>query len=178
MINIKGNRICLRTFTREEYHQFWQSYIPDPIMDPNPYIYNKEKVDIGYDSITKKESWYPRVGIFLSDETLIGELSFKRIDHGKSQCELGIALVNDKYKGLGYGTEAVEMAIDYVFNTLKLKYIYADTMGSNFRMQRILNRFGFEFINREEHCYDMHDRWEDKLNYMLRNPNKFYSFCN
>jgi RimJ/RimL family protein N-acetyltransferase len=172
MINIKGNRIFLRTFTREEYHQFWQSYIPDPIMDPDPYIYVKEKVDIKYDIITEKESWYPRVGIFLSDETLIGELSFKRINHEKSQCELGIALVNDKYKGLGYGTEAVEMAIDYVFNVLKLNYIYANTMGSNFKMQRIFNKFGFEFINREEQRYDMHDRWEDKLNYVLQSPNR------
>ena len=171
MINIKGNRICLRTFTREEYHQFWQSYIPDPIRDPDPYVYNKEEVDIRYDSITEKESWYPRVGIFLFDETLVGELSFKRINHEKNQCELGIALVNNKYKGLGYGTEAVEIAIDYVFNTLKLKYIYADTMGSNFKMQRIFDKFGFEFINREEQRYDMHDRWEDKLNYVLQNPN-------
>lgn len=171
MINIKGNRISLRTFTREEYHQFWKSYIPDPIMDPNPYIYNKEKVDIGYDSIIEKESWYPRVGILLSNEILIGQLSFKRINYEKSQCELGITLVNDKYKGLGYGTEAVEMAIDYVFNVLELNFIYADTMGSNHRMQRIFNKFGFEFINRKENYYDMNDRWEDKLNYMLRNPN-------
>lgn len=169
MINIKGNRICLRTFTREEYHQFWESYIPDPVMDPNPYTYDKEKVNIRYDSIVEKDSCYPRVGIFLSDETLIGELSFKRINREKSQCELGIALVNDKFKGLGYGTEAIEMAINYVFNTLQLNYIYADTMGSNFKMQKIFNKLGFEFINIEEHCYDMHDRWEDKLSYMLKN---------
>lgn len=172
MISIKGNRIFLRTFTREEYHQLWQSYIPDPIMDPDPYVYNKEKVDIEYAIVTEKESWYPRVGIFLLDKTVIGELSFKRINHEKSQCELGIALVNDKYKGLGYGTEAVEIAIDYVFNVLKLKYIYADTMGSNFKMQRIFYKFGFKLINREDHRYDMHNRWEDKLNYVLQNTNR------
>jgi RimJ/RimL family protein N-acetyltransferase len=44
----------------------------------------------------------------LLDETPIGELSFKRINHQKSQCELGIALANDNYKGFGYGIEAVE----------------------------------------------------------------------
>jgi len=43
-------------------------------------------------------------------------------------------------------------------------------MGSNKRMKSIFDKFGFEFINREEHFYDMHDRWEDKLNYILRNP--------
>ena len=93
MINIQGNRICLRTFKREEYHQYWKFYVPD----------------------------------------------------------------------------LIELAINYVFNTLKLKKIYADTMGSNLKMQRIFDKFGFEFINREEHFYDMHDRWEDKLNYGLIN---------
>ncbi|MTI49934.1 GNAT family N-acetyltransferase [Sporosalibacterium faouarense] len=171
MISIQGDRICLRTFTREEYHEFYKSYIADPIMDPDSYSYDKEKVDKNYDIITEKESWYPRVGIFLSDATPIGELSFKRVSFEKSQCELGIVLANDEYKGMGYGTEAIKIAIDYVFNTLKLKYIYADTMGSNTKMQRIFNRLGFEFLNREKNCYDMHDRREDKLNYMLKNPN-------
>lgn len=171
MISIKGDNICLRTFTREEYHEYWKSYVADSVMDPNPYFYDKKRVDKGYDCISEKESWYPRVGIFLSDEMPIGELSFKRINHEKSQCELGIVFANDNYKGLGYGTEAVELAIDYVFNILKLKYIYADTMGSNLKMQRIFEKFGFEVVSREEHCYDMHDRWEDKLSYIHNNPN-------
>lgn len=96
MISIQGDKICLRTFTREEYHRFWKSYIAYSVMDPNHYVYEKERVDKNYDIITKKESWYTRVGIFLSDETPIGELSFKRINHEKSQCELGIVLANDE----------------------------------------------------------------------------------
>lgn len=70
----------------------------------------------------------------MDDGNPIGELSFKRINREKNQCEFGIVLANDNYKGLGYGTEAIKLAIDYVFNTLKLKYIYADTMGSNFKI--------------------------------------------
>ncbi len=169
MINIQGENISLRTCTREEYHRIWKAYVADPIMDPDFYFYDEKTVDKMYDSIVKKEAWYPRVGIFLSQVTTIGEVSFKRIDYEKSRCELGIALVNDNYKGLGYGTEAVKLAIDYAFNTLKLKYIFTDTMGSNIAMQKIFNKFGFEFINKAEHFYDMHDRWEDKLEYVLRN---------
>ncbi|QAT39692.1 GNAT family N-acetyltransferase [Clostridium sp. JN-9] len=172
MIKIQGNRIYLRTFKREEYHRYWKSYVPDTIMDPDTYVYDREKVDKNYDSITEKELWYPRVGIFLPEGTPIGILSFKRINYEKSQCELGIALANDNYKGFGYGTEAIELAINYVFNTLKLKKIYADTMGSNLKMRRIFDKFGFEFINKEEHFYDMHDRWEDKLNYVLINQER------
>lgn len=172
MINIQGNNIYLKTFLREEYHRYWKSYVADPVMDSNSYVYDEEKVDKKYEEITEKESWYPRAGIFLYDGTPIGEISLKRLDYNKGRCELGIAIVNDNYKGLGYGTEAVELAIDYIFNTLKLKYIYADTMGSNIRMQKIFERLGFEFVNCDERFYDMHDRWEDKMNYVLTDPNK------
>lgn len=170
MINIQGHKIYMRTFTKEEYHQYWKSYIADPIMDPDRYIYEKEKVDKRYNAMTERAYWYPTVGIFLPDNTPIGALSFKRINYEKSQCELGLVLVNNKYKSLGYGTEAVKLAIEYVFNILELNTIYADTMGSNVKMQRIFDKYGFEFIDKEENRYDMHDRWEDKLNYKLKNP--------
>jgi len=42
-------------------------------------------------------------------------------------------------------------------------------MGSNLKIQRIFNNFGFKFINKEEQFYNMNDRWEDKLNYILTN---------
>ncbi|MCB2290899.1 GNAT family N-acetyltransferase [Clostridium sp. CS001] len=166
MISIEGTRINLRTFTREEYHKYWKSYVADSVMDPTAYVYDEKRVDKNYDSITEKESWYPRVGIFLPSEFPIGELSFKRINHEKSQCELGIVLANDNYKGLGYGTEAVELAVDYIFNSLNLNYIYADTMGSNLKMQGILKRLGFKLVSKENQYYNMQDRWEDKLNFI------------
>lgn len=169
MINVQGDNICLRSFTRKEYHQLWRSYVADFVMDPNPYLYNEEKVNIRFDSIIRNESLYPRLGIFLLNETVIGEISIKRIDYDKGKCEIGIFIANDNYKGLGYGTKAIKLAINYIFNTLKLKNIYADTMGSNLKMQSILNNFGFKFINKEEQFYNMNDRWEDKLNYVLTN---------
>lgn len=44
-------------------------------------------------------------------------------------------------------------------------------MGSNYIMKSIFEKFGFELVTIEEHYYDMHDSWEDKLKYLLRNPN-------
>jgi RimJ/RimL family protein N-acetyltransferase len=52
------------------------------------------------------------------------------------------------------------------------KYIYADTMGSNHKMQRILQNFGFELLGTDSGCYSMGQRKEDRLNYLLTNPMK------
>lgn len=165
-ITITNGHITLRNMTRKEYHQVRQKYVADPMMDPTPYVYDKDKVNEKYDIICARESWYPCVGIFLQNDEIIGEISFKRIDKQKSRCELGIALANDQYKGKGYGSEAFMLALTYARDTLCLENIYADTMGSNTRMQHVLDALGFYCFRRIEECYDMKDRWEDRLDYV------------
>lgn len=43
-------------------------------------------------------------------------------------------------------------------------------MESNIKMQKIFNKLAFRFLNKEEHIYDMKDRWEDKLYFLLEKP--------
>lgn len=168
MIQIKGPRVTLRTMTRAEYHAGRKKYVADPIMDPNPYVYDAERTDAAFDVILSRGESYPITGIFLENGEQIGVLSFKRIDKEKSRCELGIMLYNDTYKGKGYGREAFAVALTYAFDVLGLDAVYADTMGTNVRMQRILERLGFQCYLRLQDCYDMVDRWEDRLDYVVR----------
>lgn len=171
-MEVIGDKIDLRSFTRENWHQFWMNYVADPVMDPNEYIYDSDQVDIKFNRSIERESWYPDIGIFLKNGEPIGNMNLKRIDYEQSKCELGIILVNDSVKGKGYGSEAVSLLINYTFNNLGLNKIYADTMGSNIKMQKIFSKLGFRFIDRVEHCYDMNGRWEDKLNYVLERKNR------
>lgn len=162
-----GKSIELRSFTRENWHEFWRRYVADPIMDPNPYNYVKERVEESFNKNIERDSWYPSFGIFLKNGNPIGLMSLKRIDYEKSRCELSIILVDNSVKGKGYGTEAVSLLINYAFNDLGLNRIYADTMGTNYSMQRIFKKMGFQLIEKIESYYDMKNRWEDKLDYIL-----------
>lgn len=168
MICIHGKRLILRAMTREEYHAFQRGYVPDPAMDPDPYRYDAQRVDARYDLLLSREAWYPELGIFRKDGAQIGLLAIKRIDREASRCELGLVLQSDRYKEKGYGGEAFSLALDYAFETLGLQTVYADTMDSNIRMRRILEKLGFECFLRLEGCYDMRGRWEDRLDYRLR----------
>lgn len=166
---ITGETVSLRQFTRENYHEFQKKYVSDPIMDNTNYQYDFDVVEGEYDRIIERFSWYKRVGIFLNlDESVIGTVSFKRIDFDKRQCEIGITLANDSYKAQGYGTEAFQLALKYATQELKLTTILADTMGTNVRMQKIFDRMKFELISRESEHYNMGDRLEDRLNYVYR----------
>ena len=167
MIEIRGKRLTLRTMTRAEYHQSRRRYTPDPLMDPDPYQYNPVRADQAFDLLCTRENVYPHVGIFLPDGPIIGCLCFKRIDRDRGRCEVGIALDQDVHKGQGYGSEAFALAIDYAFDTLNMARVYADTMGSNVRMRRIMERQGFRCYSRLQNAYDMRGRWEDRLDYVL-----------
>ena len=72
--------ITLRPFTREEYHDFWRRYVPDPIMDSRPYRYQQEHVDCSFRYDQTRRDWYPVFGIFTEDGAAVGSLSLKRID--------------------------------------------------------------------------------------------------
>lgn len=159
--------IMLRPFTREEYHDFYRRYRPDPIMDPRPYRYSREHVDRCYDYDLSRADWSPTFGIFNEESVAVGTLSLKRIDRAKNCCEIGIVMANDRCKNRGYGTEAMRQAIVMAREAYGLRTILADTMGSNLRMQHILEKLGFRLTERIPHVYDMQDRWEDRLNYAL-----------
>ena len=160
--------ITLRPFTREEYHAFYRSYEPDPVMDPNPYRYSAEHVDRCFDFDNSRKDWYPVFGIFNEDDVPVGTLALKRIDTLYKRCELGLMMANDQHKNRGYGTEAIRQAIAMARQQYGLETMLADTMGSNLRMQHILEKLGFILIERVENVYDMNGRKEDKLNYVLK----------
>lgn len=157
--------ITLRPFTREEYHAFFQAYEPDPVMDPHPYRYQFTHVDRSFDFDQARRDWYPTFGIF-ADDRPVGTLSLKRIDHIQHKCEIGLMMVNDTCKNRGYGTEAMRLGMELARQTYGVRHIWADTMGSNTRMQHILDKLGFRLVERIPQIYDMPGRKEDRLNYL------------
>lgn len=170
-MKIQGKRLLLRPMTRAEYHRVRSAYVSDPLVEAVPYVYAQDEADAAYGAIMARGDAFRMVGIFLNDAP-IGELAFKRIDREKGRCELGIALCSDAYKQHGYGTEAFSLALRYAFETLGMRAVYADTMASNVRMQRILERLGFRCFLRLNACYAMGDRWEDRLDYVAYRPER------
>ena len=160
------SNVVLRPFTREEYHDFYQRYEPDPLMDPNPYRYRCEYVDRCFDFEQTRMDWYPVFGIFDHTDQPVGSLAWKRIDTLYKRCELGIVMADDSCKNRGFGTEAIRQAIEMARERYGLEQMLADTTGSNLRMQHVLEKLGFTLVSRTAAFYDMKDRWEDRLDYI------------
>lgn len=80
----------------------------------------------------------------------IGELIFKNIDPFQQCCTMGIHLQNGSVKNKGYGTQAEILALQYAFCELNMNVVYADTIHKNKRSQHVLEKVGFQEMNRDD----------------------------
>ena len=153
-MEIKGQKIVLKTYTLEKCHEFFQNYETDRAMTYDNYIYDKQKVDCYYnDRVLDSSRKYFAI---CKDNRVIGEIKLKCIDLEKKCGTLSIALINDLVKGKGYGTEAEKLMIEYGVKELGLQIIYADAVHRNHRSVHILRKLGFK------HLYD-----DENLSYFI-----------
>lgn len=136
----------LRTFTEKEYHQFFREYESDPLMDPVPFVYNKEQISrsYAYNHGGFREN-YAHYGIFL-DGKPVGSFQLKRMDPVRKSCEFGIILKNDSVKNRGIGSEAIRQGLKTARDRFGMKTVIGDTMGRNKRMIHVFEKLGFTLI--------------------------------
>ena len=88
-------------------HAFFKHFTYDPLAlgeekIPN-YIYDQENVDQIYD---KQQNQGKHHFAIMYEGQVIGDIYLKQINYVSQTCEMGIHIVNDSYKGKGYGTQA------------------------------------------------------------------------
>ena len=148
--------ICLELMTREKMHTFFREFVYDPDTfvssgDIEPYSYDAVKADKFFEKHDRPDERHFAV---MLEDAVIGDLYLKQIDHRTKSCTLSIHLINDSVKNLGYGTTAERLAICYAFDELGLETVLADTLISNQRSRRVLEKVGFVIISMDEsRCY-------------------------
>lgn len=81
--------------------------------------------------------------ISLTDtKTLVGTICLFDFSVGKNSCEMGYELKTE-FQGQGLMKEAVQVIIDYAFQTLKVKKILACTHDGNQKSTTLLLKFNF-----------------------------------
>ncbi len=84
----------------------------------------------------------------LKDNELIGCCGLRPHGTDLSELELGVHLLPEYWKQ-GYGTEACTAVIDYAFNILKVKQLFAGHNPKNEASQALLLKLGFSFVGDE-----------------------------
>jgi ribosomal-protein-alanine N-acetyltransferase len=105
------------------------------------------------------------------DGTVIGDCAFTNIVRGAFQaCHLGYKL-DRLFVGRGLMREALNAAIHYAFDSLKLHRIMANYQPTNERSGRLLRRLGFTVEGYARDYLYLNGAWRDHVLTALLNPN-------
>lgn len=106
-----------------------------------------------------------------NENAIIGSVNFRNFIRGVFQsCTLGYSLA-EASQGKGYMTEALEVAISYVFAQLNTHRIMASYLPHNQRSGRLLKRLGFVVEGYARDYLLINGQWQDHILTSLINPN-------
>jgi RimJ/RimL family protein N-acetyltransferase len=74
----------------------------------------------------------------------IGNCTCYDIDGKKSEAQVGIMIGNRDYWDRGYGEDALNTLVDYIFRTTMLNRLYLKTLDWNMRAQKCFGKCGFQ----------------------------------
>ncbi len=100
----------------------------------------------------------------------IGDISFSNIVRGALQsCFVGYK-VGREYVGNGYVTEALQGAIHYAFNDMRLHRVEANIIPTNVASIRVVEKLGFIQEGYSPAYLKINGRWEGHVRFAKINP--------
>ncbi len=73
----------------------------------------------------------------------IGNCTYYAVDHKRGEAEIGIMIGNRDYWDNGYGADAINKLLEYIFGQTRLERLYLKTLVTNTRAQKCFARCGF-----------------------------------
>lgn len=107
-------------------------------------------------------------GIFRSGaNALIGRVGLHRVTRGPFQNAILGYHLDASEAGKGIATDAVRLAVDFAFETLRLHRVEAGVMPSNVASVRVLEKNGFRWEGIADGLIRVRDVWEDHWMFAL-----------
>ena len=151
---IIGNKLYLSPINTGDYEQLteWLNDINVTI-----YLYMKdqiitlEKEKAYLEKISKEKHHFALIN--LENDKLIGDCGLLNVDYVHRSAELGIMIGDRAYWNQGYGSDAVNLMLDYGFSLLNLNSIYILTFSFNQRAIACYKKSGFKEVGRRREAH-------------------------
>lgn len=169
-MRLQGENVYLTVLERQDCKKLWNDFEYDfehPTEEFN-IGHSDEKADGWFDEIQKLQgNQNVRLGIFLKDGTVIGDVALQEIDQKNRSCSVGLGIAKIENRANGYGTEAVQLMIDYGFCYLGMERITANTLEINQGAQKVIERCGLTLEGRERKAVYLNGNKYDRLCYAI-----------
>ncbi len=173
MIELRGEKIVLRTLEREHCKELWAAYeptapLPTEPLNPGLSIEGAEKWFEEMQAGQGKQHVY--LGVFTHDGKLLGDIQLAHIDWRQRTAKIGLGIARQVVRGQGYGKDATVTLLRYAFQHLDLHRVSAETANHNLAAQRILEKCGFVREGQEREAIFCDGRRWDRIMYGLLRP--------
>jgi len=165
---IKGKRIKFAPISRDHIDIFLK-WFNDPEITQYLIMYKPITRDFEeewFDALKHKEdSVY--FSILLLDyegpEKIIGNCAIQNINSKNRACSCGITIGEKEYQNKGYGTAAMDMLVEYSFNTLNMNRIELVLYEFNIRAYKSYQKAGFIEEGRKRQARYHNGKYYDEI---------------
>jgi diamine N-acetyltransferase len=153
IINMSGDRVALGPLHAGLLPMFerWDNdfWVIDRGGD-EPAPRSSDEVRRGWEPLFKgeRDDWLGFAIYALPDLRPIGMANIRDFQSRHGTAEFGISIVDAADRDRGYGTEAVQLLLDYVFSVLGVHNVWLDTPAYNAAALRAYEKVGFREIGR------------------------------
>jgi diamine N-acetyltransferase len=103
----------------------------------------------------------------LSGEQIVTIGTIDLFDFSPMHRRAGVGiLIENNFRSRGYASEAMELMIEYAFNTLQLHQLYCNVSSENQASLKLFKKFGFEIVGLKKDWLSINNRWTDE--YLLQ----------
>ena len=102
-----------------------------------------------------------------SNHQMIGELVIMDIDQVNKHAGFRISMCNIALTGQGYGTQAIRLALDFVFNTLNLEQLELEVYSHNQRGLHVYQKLGFKVVDIIKNALNYKGKHSDEIRMLM-----------
>jgi len=166
VITIQGERVALGPMRRDLiplYHAWINNLETTQYLDAGGMVLTLDEELAWFDRLTKDQSVRALTIYQLPSYRPIGIVNLLQIDHRHHRAAMGIMVGEPDARGKGFGTEAVELILDYGFTALDLHTIWLVTHEFNHAGQAAYRKAGFREAGRRRECRYHAGRFWDEV---------------
>ncbi|MFX0059482.1 MAG: GNAT family N-acetyltransferase [Candidatus Hodarchaeota archaeon] len=169
---LKGERVSLKPLEKKYIEQFLK-WFNDPEITQYLLMYRPL-------TSMEEEEWFNELknkpnevyfAIVINDkynkEKLIGNCGIRGINSKDRVGNYGIVIGEKDYQGMGYGTEAMRLLVDYGFNTLNLNRVELSTFSFNSRAYKSYLKVGFVEEGRKRQAVYKNGEYHDEIMFSI-----------
>jgi len=164
---LKGGLVSLAVPVREDVKKAWVWWndreVRRFLTSPHEIFFYEDEIE-WYEAL-RREKRKEKVFSIIENASgsVIGFIGLRKIDHYNGHAEVGYFIAREHW-GYGYATEAVKLVLEYAFEWLNLRKVYAYVYAPNEPSIKVLEKNGFSVAGRlKEHHYLPGEGFVDEL---------------